>query len=71
MTSMSENYLSPLQLANRWMCHRSTAGRTMAKCGFPGIKFGEGRGAIRRFLLIEVESVEQIMRRNGGAQNEN
>ena len=65
MNSMSENYLSPLQLANRWMCHRSTAGRTMAKCGFPGIKFGEGRGALHRFPVEEVEEVEKILKQRG------
>lgn len=52
-------YLSPRDLATRWRCSRSTVDRIAAREGLTRLCLGEGQNGIVRYLLEEVEHLEE------------
>lgn len=52
-------YLSPRDLAVRWRCSRSTVDRIVEREGLTRLCLGEGQNGIIRYLLAEVEELEE------------
>ena len=52
-------YLSPRDLALRWRCSRSTVDRIATREGLTRLCLGEGQNGIIRYLLEEVEQLEE------------
>jgi hypothetical protein len=51
-------YISPKELARRWLCSRSSVDRIARRAGLKRLCLGEGRNGIVRFLREEVEAYE-------------
>lgn len=52
-------YLSPRDLTVRWRCSRSTVDRIAEREGLTRLCLGEGQNGIIRYLLTEVEELEE------------
>jgi hypothetical protein len=52
-------YISPNQLAARWVCSRSSVDRTAQKAGFSRFFPGSGKNGNIRYLLSEVLEFER------------
>ena len=52
-------YISPKELAIRWRCGRSSVDRYCKAEGLHKLMLGRGKNACVRYLLSEVEAMEQ------------
>ena len=51
-------YISPVELAQRWRCSRSSADRITRRAGFTRLFLGEGKNGMVRYLTKEVIAYE-------------
>lgn len=51
-------YISPVELALRWRCSRSSADRITRRAGFTRLFLGEGKNGMVRYIRKEVIAYE-------------
>ncbi len=52
-------YYSPLELAKRWRCSRSSVDRIAQRAELKRMYLGEGKNGIVRYIRKEVETYEE------------
>jgi hypothetical protein len=61
-TRIESPYCSPNELAERWVCSRSSVDRIARRAGLSRLCLGEGKNGIVRYIREEVEAYEASRR---------